>query len=517
MNLTINPYSTNTSSKNNNTNFKATEYYNTLKHLKGIPCACCGKKVVHPEAMTNAWAKITKPLMEMLEKGRMNAWQKTPQVWEKLKLYAQFNPNMSLDAMLRDKGAYLEMKTLVVDIFKPKDLKEDTQECREADKVVNNLFASMLNHSRFDLKPSAEVMEVLEPFKECLKGPRADVFKQFQIYAQKYPDKTLSEIVQMDEVFKFHQAKSILQLNAFREEREYHFNRISKHLKGYNEEYFEKVKEFSLEQYDTEPDTIARRENIKELYKFALNQYGAEEKLIEKVLAEIDEMPMEFQTADSFFVRAKLHNFRDINIVNGFFTKALGTYEHVIPASKDGKNSIYNGIMLCRSCNENRASKSYTKYVKLHPEMKENMKRQMKFVTNALESGELDSIFEFYPVMMDSILKGQCKELDVAEVSLPYAKKRLKRGIEEKKSIEDAMKNLNAQKQKAINKQLELITLKNEGLLEPAQLQIELDKIKDELSLINNDLTEQQKILNRTSDVIRVMSKYIEEQGGKKE
>lgn len=513
MKLTVNPHTF--SQKNNKPNFKAVEYYNTLKHLPDTPCACCGKKVVHPEALTKAWAKITKPLKLMIEQGKMNAWKQTPEVWEKLKLYAQINPDMSLDAMLRDKGAFLEMKTLIVDIFKPKGLEDGTKECIKADAEVSNLFASMLNHSRRDLKKAGYVMEVLEPFKECLKGPRLDIFKQFQIYAQKYPNKTLSEIVQMDEIFKFHQAKSILQLNAFREEREYHFNRIAKHLEGYNEEYFAKVKEFSLEQYEKERDLIARRENIKTLYRFALDQYGAEEETIEKVMAEIDEMPMEFQSADSFFVKAKLYDFSDMKIINSIFTKALGTYEHIIPASKEGKNSIYNGIMMCRSCNENRSDKPYDKYIRLHPEMKDNIRKQMKHITNALESGELEPIFEFYPVMMDPFLKEQCKDIDISEISLPYAKRRLEKAFSEKQFIDTNLQKLKANKDKAIKEQLELIKSKNEGKITSEELQVELNKIKETLSLINNAIEDFEKKANRNGDVIRVMSGYIEKQEDK--
>lgn len=515
MNLTINPY--NNSQKNNKPNFKALEIYASLKHLPDTPCACCGKKVIHPEALTVAWAKITKPLMSMIKEGKMNSWQQTPEIWEKLRCYAEINPRMSLDRMLRDKNAFMEMKVLFSELFKPKGLVDQTPECKEADKLVNNLFASMLNHSRRDLKKAGYVMETLEPFKECLKGARADIFKQFQIYAQKYPEKTLSEIVQMDEIFKFHQAKSLLQLNAFREEREYHFNRIAKILEGYNEEYFAKVKEFSIEQYETEIDVVARREKIKTLYKFALEQYEADEKTVERVMAEIDEMPMEFHSADTFFVRAKLHNFNDINIVNAFFTKALCTYEHIIPVSQDGKNSIYNGIVLCRSCNENRASKPYDKFVELHPEMKENIKKQMKHVTDSLESGELESLFEFYPVMMDPFLKEQSKELDITEISLPYAKKRLEKAFGEKEFIETNLKKLKANKDKYIKKQLELINSKNEGKITPEKLQVELDKIKDTLSIVNNAIEDFEKKSNRNADVIRVMSRYIEKHEGGKE
>lgn len=515
MKLTINPY--NDLQKNNKQTFKAHQKYSSLKHLPDVPCACCGKKVIQPEALTTAWSKITKPLMLMIKEGKMNSWQKTPEIWEKLRCYAEINPRMSLDRMLRDQGAFLEMKVLFSELFKPKGLIDETPECREADKQVNNLFASMLNHSRRDLKKASQVMNVLEPFKESLKGVRADIFKQFQIYAQKYPDKTLSEIVQMDEIYKFHQAKSVLQLNSFREEREYHFNRIAKHLEGYNEEYFAKVKEFSLEQYETESDVVARRENIKALYKFALEQYEADEKTVEKVMAEIDEMPMDFHTSDTFFVRAKLHNFNDINVVNAFFTKALGTYEHIIPVSKEGKNSIYNGIVLCRSCNENRASKSYENYIHLHPEMKENIKKQMKHVTNALESGELEPLFEFYPVMMDSFLKKQSQELDISEVSLPYAKKRLEKAFIEKDFIDTNLLKLKASKNKAIKKQLELINSKNAGKITSEALQTDLSKIKDTLSIVNSAIKDFEKKSNRNGDVIRVMSGYVKNNEGKVE
>ena len=139
----------------------------------------------------------------------------------------------------------------------------------------------------------------------------------------------------------------------------------------------------------------------------------------------------------------------------------------------------------------------------------------MKHITKSLESGELESVFEFYPVMMDPFLKEQCKDLDITEISLPYAKKRLEKAYVEKDFIETNLQKLKTNKNRAIKEQVELIKSKNEGEIAPEKLQIELEKIKETLSLINNAIEDFEKKSNRIADVIRVMSGYIEKQGDK--
>ena len=144
-----------------------------------------------------------------------------------------------------------------------------------------------------------------------------------------------------------------------------------------------------------------------------------------------------------------------------------------------------------------------------------NYKKQMKYITESIKSEELDSLFEFYPVTMDSFLKKQCNELDISEVSLPYAKWRLEKGLSEKKIIETSLQKLKSNKDKAIKKQLELIESKNRGEITAEFLQVERDKITKDLSIINNGIKDLEKRLDRNTDVIRVMSGYIEKQGKK--
>ena len=72
-------------------------------------------------------------------------------------------------------------------------------------------------------------------------------------------------------------------------------------------------------------------------------------------------------------------------------------------------------------------------------------------------------------------------------------------------------------KNKAIKEQVELINSKNEGKISSETLQVELEKIKENLSIINNAIEDFEKKANRNSDVIRVMSRYIEKHENKVE
>ena len=69
-------------------------------------------------------------------------------------------------------------------------------------------------------------MKRFSGFKNILLGSKLETFEQLEIYARKYPRKTLEEIINLDEVYRFHQQKDWLQRASTREKMDYHFDNI---------------------------------------------------------------------------------------------------------------------------------------------------------------------------------------------------------------------------------------------------------------------------------------------------
>ena len=112
-------------------------------------------------------------------------------------------------------------------------------------------------------------------FKPSLQGSKLETFEQLQIYAKKYPRKTLSEIIQMDEIRKFHATKDLLQRAQSREKLDYHFSNISdllKKAKPEAEDYFYELKQQAIGIISDEKDAKAKIPLIKNMYKKALRE-----------------------------------------------------------------------------------------------------------------------------------------------------------------------------------------------------------------------------------------------------
>ena len=76
------------------------------------------------------------------------------------------------------------------------------------------------------MKRSSIVMNELAPLAQYLEGVQQEVFDQFEYYSQKYPKKTLSEIVREPEVEQFHKQQYSLQKAAKDKQLEQHFQNI---------------------------------------------------------------------------------------------------------------------------------------------------------------------------------------------------------------------------------------------------------------------------------------------------
>lgn len=365
--------------------------YRELRSIPNVPCACCGKKVIIPEQLTKIFSMIVKPLSSIIKSGRMNGWENKKTIWEVLQQFAQANPGQSLDKIIFDDNNSQKLYKAV-------------SECMNGNIVLK--VQSILNSSRSQMRSSSVVMKKLAPLKSYLDETPLDVFEQLEIYSQKYPRKTLTEIINMDEIVQFHRMKDLLQRAETKEQIDFHFSNIQKIINKatpQSQEVFDKLKKEALEIFASDFDPQMRIIKIKELYQNFLKQNNCE-KLINKINKEIDQIPLTYTTKDSFFVFAHNHNFDDNKIITSIFNPLISTFEHVVPKSENGANKMKNGLVMHQTCNLHRGTMPYEEFFQYHPEMKKNIQKQVNYIARRIREGKLIGEFRFWPMSIANTL-----------------------------------------------------------------------------------------------------------------
>lgn len=402
--------------------FKGVDFFNTIKTLPGMTCAICGKPTLSNDLYVKALTPLSKSLAYNISKGVLNYLEiKYPLVWAKLQEFVARFPKMSLDEILDDNTeTYVELKQAVVQTLEPEPVPNGTPERIELERNIGKVFFDAIDNARSYMKCSSTVMKQLIPLKEYLPAPQQEVFEQLEIYSRKYPRKTLSEIVSLPEIHKFHAAKNILQRTETREKLDYHFENIHNLIKSKKPkavEYFDELKEKVLDMYEEINDEEARKFLAREMYKEALKEHNCEA-IQEEVLAELGKVPTTFLTKDSYFNHAYTHEYTDFQIVKSLFSGLLASEDHIVPVSKGGMDKVENKTVVHRNCNHKRGSDSYAQTIKYYPEFPANAQKQIDLISENILNGNLPSELRFYPLKVaDNYLKESdgLIDLDITE------------------------------------------------------------------------------------------------------
>ena len=396
MQITITPIS-------NNASFRQNQYAKTsfkvLRELPSLNCACCGEKTINPESFRRAIAAITLPLKKMLKEDCFQSWKKSLPIWDFLTELSKKYPEKSLDQL--EFRTNSDIKTDVLDaitqgiLAKTKKGYSDTN----IDKKVGDYHKDILHCSRACLRSASVVMKRLSSFKECLNGEKLEAFEQLEIYAQKYPRKTLSEIINMDKIYKLHEGKNLLQRTETREKSDYHFDNIAKMVRKINPkayEWFPDLKDEALDLLVLESDINARLPKMKLLFKKFLEESGCE-RIADKVYKELEQIPMTYNTKDSFFVHAHNNNYSDFQIISAILKPSVASVEHILPRSKGGPDIVDNTIVLCEHCNSIRGNTEYSEFIQYHPRMPYNTQKQLLQISQYILKGHFQDDLKFYP------------------------------------------------------------------------------------------------------------------------
>ncbi|MBQ4114153.1 HNH endonuclease [bacterium] len=454
MNLTISKANPNSITFNRRLALKHTE----VKYLPKLNCACCGRDLITAPEAAEFYKKITKPLKLMMEKGFFKPWQSSTRVWNVLQSFSLNFPDMNLDTILDVKENQKALKIALVDDLNEliANGKREFKNERYFKYEITDEYADLLRRSRTHMKSASAVMRRLLPLKETFEGHKKAVFEQLEIYARKYPRKRLQEIINLDEVYRFHQQKDWLQRAQTREKLDFHFDNILLLVKKQNPqavEFFEDLKLEAVDLLELEHDSAARIPKMKKMYEKALKEHGCE-KLIPKVNKELEQVPISFITVDSFLVFAKNHKFSDGQIIMSLISPYTSSVEHIIPISEGGKDSIENIIVLCRECNRNRSSVPYTEFIQYHPMMSYHTQRQINQIGDYILNGTFDAD-KFLPIKVSKTLHNYTHGKISPDYS-DYCKKQIRRSERKIKKRDTVMKEVKQAKVDALRQKADL-------------------------------------------------------------
>lgn len=487
MNLSITPIS------NKNINFgqiPKPRSRQTMKVFRDIPhltCACCGREMITPLEIEKAFKRVSLPLKSIIKKGILKNWEQATTTWELLNNFVLNYPDKSLRYILEiEENKKNLLRTLEESVFiNPCGFKIKGEKSLQS--RVGFLFETIKKSSNSNLKSSNQLIKRFSSFKHILKDDKLDVFEQLEIYAQKYPRKTLSQIMAMDEVYQYHSQRHYLQSLDLHQKREFHFNNIEKIIKKAsleNIEEFNKLKIYSQRFYQ-KGDEDAYKLKLREAYEAKLDELGLE-KIKDKVLKEVDQIPLTSKQKDFFFKRAHEDKLDDYHIIMGLLNPYMSTFEHVNASSLGGADHVNNGIVLCSVCNSKRGNKSYADWIHYHPRLPYNTQKQILKISQLILDGKFDDSLNFYPVKIAKTLykvsEGKIK-LDISEYSKKATKMAEKRvaekenivvGLEEEatqmndevvalsKQLVELLERKEALEKNMHNKKVEIETLKSE-------------------------------------------------------
>ena len=237
----------NTDNKVQRPNFKKLDTFTEIKQIPDMICACCGRKVLSIDKYVASITPLSKPLEYVMQRGRLNYLKNLlPESWNLLKHFIIKYPKTSLDEIVAKKADFTALKITIADAMDDSSIPLNTPESTVLDTEISRTFFKILENGRSFMKEATLVLESLSPYKSILSGYEKEVFEILEEYAKKYPDKTLSQIIQ--ETHDIHDTRAAL----FKEKISNSINERLENIKQIVKDYPEIVKNFE----DVEKEVI---------------------------------------------------------------------------------------------------------------------------------------------------------------------------------------------------------------------------------------------------------------------
>ncbi len=383
---------TNNSYTNENRRINPTFGYrlpkNPVTDIRDIPhlhCASCGNDTLRASDILDILKTFAAGSKRVLENGLLQPYKDT-EAFKFLKELSVTAPKKSISSLVKTPEALSKIKTF----------QNDTQ--LEISKIA------LLSESITVKSPA--VMKRLERYYELFNDYNKEILSTLNRYSLKYPNKTFAEIFSMPEVIKYHtnqfdknqKAEMKQRIAIFKALRNLYPKMTAQEIREIQSVNSKALAVINNEYYKPHIKKLL----VDELYKDYSSKL--QDNLKREIMNYISRLPYgESNIVHRFIAEAGKYNKTDMDIVEYFIRELQATFEHIVAKSKNGSDSISNGIMLCKQCNGERADISYPQYLKIHPEMKVNLQKQINKVITFVKHGKLIG-YDDYPIDVKDVL-----------------------------------------------------------------------------------------------------------------
>lgn len=356
-----------------------------IRDISHLHCACCGHDTLRTSDILGILKTFTAGSKRALENSLLQPYKDTD-AFKFLKELSTAFPKMSISNIVKTPEGLSKIKTF----------QNDTQ--FEISKIA------LLSESITVKAPV--VMKRLQHYYELFNDYNREILCTLNNYSLKYPNKTFAEIFKMPEVIKYHSKQFDKNQKSEMKQR----IAIFKGLRNlYPKMTAQEIRE--IQSVNSKALVVINNEYYKphikkllveELYKDYSSKL--QDNLKPEIMNYVSRIPCgESNIVHRFITEAYRANKTDMDIVEYFIRELQATFEHIIAKSKNGPDHISNGIMLCKQCNVERSDISYLQYLKIHPEMRANLQKQINKVITFIKHGKLIG-YDNYPVEVKPVL-----------------------------------------------------------------------------------------------------------------
>ena len=411
-----------------------------IREISHLTCACCGDTMIRPSKFNEFIQHFAANSKRALENLSLEKYKET-EAYKFLKGLAETNPRKTIRNLM-------EMD----------DNKIKVQSLNQDEQLA---LSEILTAAEGVTLPAPKVMKIFKKYYDHFSDNTRALLDVMDKYSQSNPYKTFVEIFHNPEIIKTHQEslekfnkRSVMdRVSVFRELQSLHG------FKPEDRKYLQQVNSNALAVFNSDYyQPHIKKAMVDNLYDNFTSSLE-DENLRGNISQIIKGFSYEEPYVDKFILDSVKSDKSDMDIVKSISEELLATFEHVQLKSKDGTRAKANGIVLCKKCNSERSNVSYPLFLKFHPEMVENMQKQINRVVSFITNRKLIG-YDSYPIDIKRTLLNNSDNILRINVRkfLKFHKQRAMKKLEKAEAI------LNAENEKydVANDKLQKVDLKLE-------------------------------------------------------
>lgn len=398
------------------TNRTSPKKYQNLSGVENLPCAICGNRMYTKKELEYILDSFTPSIASVFKDKEFESYKDT-NAYSLLKELAKKHPKTPIKNAVKDEDFTIKFQ------FLP----EYTQQ------VITEIVAKASKNKII----AANVIKKIEKLKPAFGEEEVDIFNALKKYAEKYPDKSFSEIFSLSEVYQTH----LENIRSYKSSRFPKVNEIMENIRTlgkqlpveeqdelsiienevvrplidrifFNPYLRNKNKEILTDIYTGEQlyrenyayRTLTKKINILSQYE-DLRKHSSNPKVMAKICELAKELPFETRLVDFFILDAAKNHKSDRDIIWDLLSRVVNSYDHIIPRSKDGSNDLSNGLRVHKYCNEERDVIPYSIFSMYKVGLNENIQKQISKISSLITNEKLLNSDEYPTSVRETLLE----------------------------------------------------------------------------------------------------------------